>query len=101
MQDHRFVSKINQWLWNTEGQWPQPSAKSSNENKCLHPETEILLLSCYLKQRNSAKFFPKLSKDKIQNTISCSSFLDIYPGWQKEACRSKELNMDILHRKQR
>lgn len=36
MKDHRFVSKVNKRLRDTECQWPQPCPKPSNENKCLH-----------------------------------------------------------------
>lgn len=32
MQDHGFVGKIHQWLWNTEGQWPQSRPEPSNKN---------------------------------------------------------------------
>lgn len=43
MQDHGFISKINQRLRNTEGQWPQPSSKTSNKNQGLHFES----LNCF------------------------------------------------------
>lgn len=36
MKDHGFICKINKRLWETESQWPQPSAEASNKNECLH-----------------------------------------------------------------
>lgn len=36
MQDHGFVGEINKWLGDTECQWPQTCAKTSNKNKRLH-----------------------------------------------------------------
>lgn len=44
MQNHWFVSKFDKWLWDAEGEWPEPSTEPSNKDKCLHLEIPIFLL---------------------------------------------------------
>ena len=36
VEHHRLVAKVNKWLWAVQGQWPEPSSKTSDKNNCLH-----------------------------------------------------------------
>jgi hypothetical protein len=36
VKHHRLVAKVNKWLWAVQGQWPEPSSKTSDKNNCLH-----------------------------------------------------------------
>lgn len=50
MQYHGFVSKFDDGLWYTEGQWPQPRSKPSNKNSAF---MSIISLSLYFKTSKS------------------------------------------------
>lgn len=63
MQDHGFISKVNEWLGDAEGQWPQTCSKSSNENKCLHCD---VVISAFCSNDNEIRF-DSLKKTKTPN----------------------------------
>ena len=64
MQDHGFVGKINKWLRETKCQWPQPSTKTSHQNKGLH--REMLCLTCQLNSQNLSSGLVNIHECKIK-----------------------------------
>lgn len=77
MKDHRFVSKINKWLRETECQGPQPCSKPSNKNKCLHYDMPPAS-SCRLHGQNLNKN-RNTDQYRMQRTCMelCIGFLDL------------------------
>lgn len=54
MQNHWFVGKFYEWLWDAEGEWPEPSTEPSNKDKCLHVEISKFLLIIKILEKKDA-----------------------------------------------